>query len=73
MPDSADTITLTFPSSIIAEVIALSDRLLDRMHYLLERNTGGTLSPIEREELNTLVRMAGFSEVLSTALRSSTR
>jgi hypothetical protein len=72
MPDRSDSVSLTFPSAVIAEVIALSDGLLDRMHHLLERNTEGMLSGVEREELETLVRMASFSEMLSTALRGST-
>ena len=72
MPDLCETVSLTLPSAVIAELISLSDGLLDRMHHLLERNTEGTLSSIEREELETLVRMAGFSQILSTALRGST-
>jgi len=72
MPDRCETVSLTFPSAVIAELISLSDGLLDRMHHLLERNTEGALSSIEREELETLVRMAGFSQILSTALRGST-
>jgi len=34
------------------------------MHELLERNTDGALSTIERRELDTLVRMAGFGQIL---------
>jgi hypothetical protein len=39
MPDRCETVSLTFPSAVIAELISLSDGLLDRMHHLLERNT----------------------------------
>ena len=38
------------------------------MHALLERNTDGALSSVEREELETLVQMAQFAQVLSTVL-----
>ena len=67
--DPADAITLTLPRSAIADVVSLSDTLLDRMHELLERNTDGGLSPVEREEVETLVVMAQFGQLVSMALR----
>jgi hypothetical protein len=39
------------------------------MHRLLERNTEGALSPVEREELEKLVEMAQFGQLVSMALR----
>ena len=69
MHDAGDAVTLTLPRSAIADVVSLSDTLLDRMHELLERNTDGRLSPVEREEVETLVVMAQFGQLVSMALR----
>ncbi|HWE96545.1 MAG TPA: hypothetical protein VG269_21465 [Tepidisphaeraceae bacterium] len=63
-----DTITLTFPRAVIGDVISLSESLLERMHSLLERNSEGGLSPLEREELEALVEIAQFGQLLSIAL-----
>ncbi len=68
MGSAAEAVTLTLPRSAIPDVIQLSASLLDRMHDLLERNTDGTLSPLEREELDTLVKMAQFGQIVSMAL-----
>lgn len=69
MPATVDEdVTLTFPRATVREVISLSQSLTDRLHELLERNTDGALSPIEHEELETLVRMAQFGQILSLAL-----
>jgi hypothetical protein len=73
MNTTAEAVTLTFPRSVVGDVISLSAKLLDRMHELLERNTDGNLSPVEREELKTLVQMAEFSQILSTALTAQAR
>ena len=64
-----DSVTLTLPRSAIPDVASLSATLLDRMHELLERNTDGVLSPVEREELETLVQRAQFAQLLSSALQ----
>ena len=53
------------------DVLTLSDALTERMHELLERNTDGTLSATERAELETLVHMAQFSQMVATAIRAS--
>ena len=70
---TAEAVTLTFPRSVIGGVMSISAKLVDRMHELLERNTDGNLSPLEREELETLVPMAEFSQLLSTALAAQAR
>jgi hypothetical protein len=70
---TAEAVTLTFPRSVIGGVMSISAKLVDRMHELLERNTDGSLSPLEREELETLVQMAEFSQLLSTALAAQAR
>ena len=38
------------------------------MHELLERNTEGTLTEVERESLETLVQMAQFGQLIASAL-----
>jgi len=40
------------------------------MHELLERNTEGTLTPIERQEVETLVEMAQFSQLVALSLQN---
>lgn len=69
MGTAAEAVTFTLPRSAIPDVITLSKALLDRMHGLLERNTDGALSGLEREELDTLVKMAQFGQIVSTALK----
>jgi hypothetical protein len=64
MSEPAQPITLTIPPHVVAELPRLSAELNERMHELLERNTDGALSTIERRELGTLVRMAGFGQIL---------
>ncbi|HEV7509116.1 MAG TPA: hypothetical protein VGS07_29845 [Thermoanaerobaculia bacterium] len=64
MSEPAQPITLTIPLHVVAELPQLSAELNERMHELLERNTDGALSTIERRELDTLVRMAGFGQIL---------
>ena len=58
MSAATETIVVTVPRTIVPELPSLSRRSIDRMHGLLERNTGGTLTAVEREELETLVEMA---------------
>lgn len=69
MSTGAEPVTFTLPRSAIPDVVSLSANLLQRMHALLERNTDGELSPVEREELDTLVQMAQFGQIVSMALQ----
>jgi hypothetical protein len=71
MSSRAEPVTLTLPGGSLPDVMSLSATLLDRMHHLLECNTEGQLSAIEREELETLVHMAQFGQIITSALRSS--
>jgi hypothetical protein len=66
-----EPVTLTLPRDAVGDVIALSQELTDRMHSLLERNTDGELSHIERAELQTLVKVTQFGQMISLALRAS--
>lgn len=63
-----ESVTLTLPRSAVSDVRSLTGALLDRMHELLERNTDGTLSDVERESLETLVQMAQFGQFIAAAL-----
>jgi hypothetical protein len=63
----AETLVLTLPRSLVPELPTLSQSLNDRLHALLERNTDGALTKVEREELETLVQMAQFAQILVMA------
>jgi hypothetical protein len=70
MIQAADPITVSVPRSVLADIVKLSGDLTDRMHELLERNTDGQLGPTEKAELETLVQMAEFGQIVSMALGS---
>lgn len=67
------SITFTLPTNVAGEIPVLAQRLLDRMHQLLERNTDGQLNPIERDEVAALVEMAEFAQMVAVAVRKATR
>jgi len=69
---SAGSITVTLPASVAGEIPVLARRLVDRMHELLERNTEGQVNGVEREELEALVEMAEFAQLVATAVRQAT-
>lgn len=71
MSAAAETLVLTLPRAIVPELPVLSKSLTDRMHALLERNTEGTLTATEREELETLVEMAQFAQILAMAVQGA--
>lgn len=66
-----DPITVTLPRTLALGIVELSDDLARRMHELLERNTDGLLNPAEQAELDTLVRIAQFGEIISSALKKA--
>lgn len=68
MIQAADPITVSVPRTVLSDIVELSAELNDRMHDLLERNTNGQLTSIEKTELETLVRMAEFGQIVSMAL-----
>ena len=70
MPQLADPVTFSIPRTVLSDIVRLTDELTDRMHSLLERNTDGQLAPSEKAELETLVRMAEFGQIVSLALRA---
>ena len=67
----ADNFVLTLPRAVVPELPSLSQSLTDRMHALLERNTDGALTGVEREELETLVQMAQFAQILVMAVQGT--
>lgn len=69
MSATTDAVVLTIPRAMIPELPSLSKSLTDRMHALLERNTDGALGAAEREELETLVEMAQFAQILAMAVQ----
>ena len=68
MIQSADPITFSVPRKVLTDIVQLSAELTDRMHELLEKNTDGQLGAIERTELEALVRVAEFGQIVSMAL-----
>jgi hypothetical protein len=73
MVQAVDPVTFSVPRAVASEIVELSAELTDRMHELLERNTDGQLAPIEKTELETLVRVAEFGQIVSMALSQGTR
>jgi hypothetical protein len=69
MAQATDPITFSVPRAVLSDIVQLSSELTDRMHELLERNTDGQLSATEKAELETLVRVAQFGEIVSLALQ----
>jgi hypothetical protein len=67
----AAAITVTLPASVASEVPVMTQRLVDRMHQLLERNTDQSLNPMEKDELAALVDMAEFAQLLASALHQA--
>ena len=70
MTPAADSVTITLPRPVLSDIVGLSSDLTDRMHALLERNTDGGLSVVERSELQTLVRIAEFGQIVTMALKT---
>lgn len=67
----ADSVTLTLPSAVAGALPLMAERLVKRMHHLLERNTDGALTSHEREELESLVDMAQFAQVIAAAVQKA--
>ena len=61
----SDTVTLRLPRDLVPELPSLAADLRARMHELFERNTEGVLTNVERAELETLVKMAEFEQLLA--------
>lgn len=67
MAAPSDVLTLTIPRSMVPALPAFAESLNERMHELLEKNTDGTLPESERVELESLVQMAQFAQIVSMA------
>jgi hypothetical protein len=70
MTQAIDPVTFSVPRTVLSDIVRLSSELTDRMHELLERNTDAQLGPTEKAELETLVRMAQFGQIVSMALQT---
>ena len=71
MSQITDPITFSVPRNLLIDIVSLSDSLTNRMHELLEANTDGRLNSTEQSELETLVQMAEFGQIVSAALQPS--
>jgi hypothetical protein len=69
MIQASDPITVSVSRSVLSEIVQLSAELTDRMHELLERNTDGGLKALEKSELEALVRIAQFGQIVSMAMQ----
>lgn len=68
---ASEALTVTIPRAMAGDVPTLSRELNDRMHELLERNTDALLSVTEQSELETLVKMAQFAQVLAMTVQEA--
>ena len=68
MTQIVDSVMFSVPRAVLSDITRLSDDLTDHMHALLEKNTDGALNAREQAELETLVRMAQFGQIVSMAL-----
>ena len=68
MSEPKDPISFSVPRNLLSEILRLSDSLTDRMHEFLEANTDRNLNSIEQAELEALVRIAQFGQIVSAAL-----
>ena len=69
---ATDSITVILPASLVNDFPVMAERLVERMHELLERNTEGQLNDLEKDELRALVEMAEFAQVFATAVHRAT-
>ena len=69
MPQPADTVTVAVPRRVLSDIFTLAAELTDRTHPLLERNANGALSDIEKSELDALVRIAQFGQIVWMAMQ----
>lgn len=69
MSNLADPVTITVSRSVLTDISRLTASFTDRLHELLEKNTDAGLTPVEKGELETLVRMAEVGQIISTALQ----
>ena len=68
MTQVSDPVTITVSRSVLSHIAELSSELTDQMHALLEKNTDGQLTPTERAELERLVEIAEFGQIITMAL-----
>ena len=64
-----EDVTVTLPLSAVQDVLALFRDLTERTHELLTRNIAGSLTAIERSDLEMLVRSTEVGRILSMSLQ----
>lgn len=62
-------ITITLPLAAVQDVLMLFSDLVGRTQGLLEPGSLGPLSPVQRSELEMLVRMTEAGRILSSSLQ----
>jgi hypothetical protein len=70
MVKALDPVTFSVPRGLLSDIAQLANDLKNRMHELPERNADGKLGATEKSELESLVRMAGFRQIVTAALSS---
>ena len=65
---AADTVSITLPRKVAADIVHCSPHLADRLHHLLARNTNGDLNVTERDELEALAELAEIKQLLALAM-----
>jgi hypothetical protein len=70
MVQATDSVLISIPRTMLSTISELSPALTDRLHQLLEKNTNGDLRLHEKFELETLVQMAEFGQIVTMALQS---
>ncbi len=68
MTEIADPITVSVSRGLFSDIVQLSAEFTQRIHELLERNTDGHLTSIEKSELEALVRVAEFGQIVAMAM-----
>jgi len=69
MSASHENVTVTLPMAAVQDMLALFHGLTERTRGLLSRNIAGSLTPIERSDLEMLVRSTEVGRILSMSLQ----
>jgi hypothetical protein len=67
-PAAVETVSITLPRKLAADLVHCSPRMAERLHRLLDRNANDDLSPTERDELESLAELAQVKQLLALAM-----
>lgn len=70
MSDDSDQVTFTIPRQAWSALAELPPEKTRRMHELLYRNTDDLLKPEEKRELEALVDLFNFGQLIREAIQS---